>query len=119
MPLNREKTPWQISAWILLCAFLNCAGWILSALHQLNPVGYAVTLLVGAMVGLFFLKQGWLSLPKFNLGKQKRRFSRIFPAAFLVLASLTFLGGLLHPPANYDALAYRLPRLLHWLAGGP
>ncbi|MDB6108915.1 MAG: hypothetical protein JWR69_665 [Pedosphaera sp.] len=118
MPTNRAKTPWQISAWILLGAFLNCAGWILSALHQLNPAGYAVVVLLGAMLGVIFWKQGWLSLPTFNFRKQKRRFSRMFPAAFLILASMAFLGGLLHPPVNYDALAYRMPRLLHWLAEG-
>lgn len=118
MPTYCTKTPWQVSAWILLCAYLNCAGWILSALHQLNRAGYAVVLLVGAVIALCFWKQGWLSLPALNLPKQKRRFSRLFPAAFLVLAALAFLGGLLHPPVNYDALAYRLPRLLHWLGEG-
>jgi len=36
--------------------------------------------------------------------------------AFLVLASLAFLGGVLYAPSNYDAMAYRTPRVLHWLA---
>ncbi|HUE36603.1 MAG TPA: hypothetical protein VMO20_04380 [Candidatus Acidoferrum sp.] len=31
---------------------------------------------------------------------------------------MAFLGGALHAPSNYDALAYRLPRILHWLAAG-
>jgi hypothetical protein len=34
----------------------------------------------------------------------------------LVLAILAFLGGAIHAPNNYDGLAYRLPRVLHWLA---
>ncbi|PWU19522.1 MAG: hypothetical protein C5B50_06365 [Verrucomicrobia bacterium] len=38
------------------------------------------------------------------------------PLSFLVLAFLAFLGGALYPPSNYDALAYRVPRVLHWLA---
>ncbi len=29
-----------------------------------------------------------------------------------------FFGGLIHAPANYDGLAYRIPRVLHWLAEG-
>lgn len=31
---------------------------------------------------------------------------------------MTLLGGLLYAPNNYDALAYRVPRVLHWLAEG-
>ena len=53
-----------------------------------------------------------------NLRKQRRRFRRTFPLAFLILALLAILGGALHPPSNYDALAYRVPRVLHWLAEG-
>ena len=56
--------------------------------------------------------RGW------SLRKQRRRFRRAFPLAFLVLASLAILGGGLYPPSNYDALAYRVPRVLHWLAEG-
>jgi hypothetical protein len=50
--------------------------------------------------------------------KYLRRFRKPFPLAFLVLAVLAFLGGALHPANNYDALAYRTPRVLHWLAEG-
>ncbi|MGC3957994.1 MAG: hypothetical protein QM813_08665 [Verrucomicrobiota bacterium] len=46
----------------------------------------------------------------------KRRFGRGFPLAFLILTALAFLGGALYGPANYDGLAYRTPRVLHWLA---
>jgi hypothetical protein len=52
------------------------------------------------------------------LRKQRRRFARALPLAFLVLASLAILGGAIHAPSNYDALAYRIPRVLHWLAEG-
>ena len=31
---------------------------------------------------------------------------------------MVFLGGAWYAPANYDALAYRVPRVLHWLAAG-
>jgi len=50
------------------------------------------------------------------LAKYRRRFCRPFPLAFLVLAAMAFLGGVIYAPTNYDALAYRLPRTLHWLA---
>lgn len=33
-----------------------------------------------------------------------------------MLAALALLGGGLYPPANFDGLAYRTPRVLNWLA---
>ncbi|HOX58582.1 MAG TPA: hypothetical protein PLC99_16995 [Verrucomicrobiota bacterium] len=45
-----------------------------------------------------------------------RRFRRPFPLAFLVLAFLAVLGGVLHPPTNPDGMSHRLPRVLNWLA---
>jgi hypothetical protein len=39
----------------------------------------------------------------------------MFPLAFATLAFMAILGGFLYSPANYDALAYRVPRILHWL----
>jgi hypothetical protein len=52
------------------------------------------------------------------LRRQRRRFGRAFPLAFLILALLAILGGAIHAPSNYDAMAYRIPRALHWLAEG-
>ncbi len=54
--------------------------------------------------------------PQVRGQKIRRRFRRGFPLAFLILAALAFLGGALHSANNYDALAYRTPRVLHWLA---
>jgi len=103
--------------WIWLCAYLNCAGWTLSALHQLNAAGYAVTLTLGIGAGLIWQKKSGASLvPKIRPAKLGWRFRRSFPLAFLLLATLALLGGALHAPVNYDGLAYRTPRVLHWLA---
>lgn len=103
--------------WIWLCAYLNCVGWTLSALQQLNKTGYAAAFAVG-LVAVWIWKQqtGARLLPQIHFPKYRRRFRRIFPLAFLILAAMAFLGGALHAPANYDALAYRTPRVLHWLA---
>jgi hypothetical protein len=57
-------------------------------------------------------------LPHVPWQKLRRRFRRLFPAAFLILAGLAILGGVLHPPNNYDEMTYRFPRVLHWLAEG-
>ncbi|EEF59573.1 hypothetical protein [Pedosphaera parvula] len=116
---NRTRTPLGIAFWIILCAYLNCAGWILSALHQLNAVGYAVILLVGAALGFVWWRQAKAGEPSGSwVSTFKARFRRSFPRAFLVLAAMAFLGGLIYPPTNYDALSYRVPRILNWLAEG-
>ena len=113
------KAPVFVAGWIVLCAFCNCAGWILSALHQLNAAGYAV----GFALGMAAVAASWKKIfpagfPWLNLPGQRRRFRRWFPLGFLVLALLAILGGVLHAPNNFDAMAYRVPRVLHWLAEG-
>jgi hypothetical protein len=109
--------PSLVIIWIWLCAYLNCAGWTLSWLHQLNAGGYAVALALG-LSGLLVWKQKTVAqiFPNFHPKKYFRRFRRGFPLGFLILAVLAFLGGALHPSTNYDGLSYRLPRVLHWLA---
>ena len=106
-----------VALWVWLCACLNCAGWLLSAGHALNRAGYAAVLAAGLVaLWVWSAKTATPVLPKFQWGKFRRRFRRSFPLAFLILAVLAFLGGALYGPSNYDALAYRLPRVLHWLA---
>jgi len=105
--------------WICLCAFLNCVGWLLSTLHALNPTGYGISLLGGVGAVLVWLKRSGRGACRIrDCRKLLRRFRRALPLGFLVLATMAFLGGALHAPTNYDALAYRVPRVLHWLADG-
>lgn len=102
---------------MLLCAYLHCVGWGLSAIHQLNKTGYAVALAAGAVALVLWHRYGGPSLfPKIRPGKIYRRFSRAFPLAYVILAALAIAGGLFHGPTNHDALAYRIPRVLHWLS---
>ena len=111
--------PTLVLLWIWGCAYLNCAGWTLSALHQLNARGYAVALAVGVVALLLWRRQNSPQFfPEIRWRKYLRRFRKPFPLAFLILAALAFLGGALHSASNYDALAYRTPRVLHWLAEG-
>jgi hypothetical protein len=111
--------PTAVAIWVWFCAYLNCAGWALSGIHQLNPSGYAVVLLIGFVALLVWrIKTAARLWPRFNWQKVRRRFRRPFPRGFLILAGLALLGGALYPPTNYDALAYRVPRILHWLAAG-
>ena len=111
-----------VAIWIWLCAYLNCAGWFLSAVHQLNAAGYAIALAVW-IATLFVGKQFFVSPVPSNahslcFPRLVRRFKRPFPLAFLILSVMAFAGGALYAPSNYDGLAYRLPRVLHWLAAG-
>ena len=102
-----------------LCAWLNFTGWGLSAVHQLNAAGYAVSLLLFA-VGCWIWKPaaGLETFPRPFRKNFFRRFRRPLPALFLLVAALIFLGGVLYAPGNFDALTYRLPRMLNWLAAG-
>ena len=115
MTHSRRSSFSSVAMWVIVCALLNAVGWGLSAINQLNLVGYGVALtLAGAVAG------GWWyrARPKFRTGFRVRRFRRAFPLAFAVVAVLAVVGGLLHAPNNYDGLAYRTPRILHWLAEG-
>jgi hypothetical protein len=113
------EMPALVLLWVWVCAYLNCVGWALSALHQLNARGYAVALALGFAALLVWRKQTSAQIfPEVRWQKYLRRFRRPFPLAFLVLAAMAVLGGVIYAPNNYDTLAYRLPRTLHWLAAG-
>ena len=120
-PASRKRAPkfsWA-TGWIILCAFANVVGWGLSALRQLNPAGYAVAFSIG---GVAVVLAWWKIQPRldFVTGRLKlqKRFRRWLPGSFLILSLLAILGGFLYAPNNYDALAYRIPRVLRWLAEG-
>jgi hypothetical protein len=119
MPPTSPKVIRPAAVWVVLCAFLTCAGWVLSLAHQLNAAGYSAVILCGAIAATVWLKRrGPGRVEGFGAGRLRRRLRRWWPRGFLALAALTFLGGVLHPPTNYDALAYRVPRILNWLAEG-
>ena len=107
--------------WILLSTLLVGGGWVLSALHQLNRGGYAVILSPLALVIFLWCKKSRpLSPDNFRHWRSKfqRRFRCRAPRLFLVIAVLSGLSGCLYPALNYDANAYRLPRVMHWLWAG-
>jgi len=116
-----------VEVWLLYGATCSAGGWILSWLKFLNPVGYL------SLHALFFVAVGWqyrgelASLPLFLRRLAHRIFSkrlsredclsshRLLPFSFSVLAPLALVAGLLYAPNNYDALTYRIPRVMHWL----
>lgn len=99
-----------VRLWIWLNVVLVAGGWALSGLHALHSLGYALLalpLLAGGW--LFCLREpAWRGLPL-------RRFRRVLPALFLLIFAMALLGGALWRPEFADGLAYRTPRVLHWL----
>jgi hypothetical protein len=109
-----------IRIWIWVSVLASAAGWLLSALGQLNELGYAVFGAVGA-AGLWFGRKALgLTSPRgaCHWKKARARFCRWLPACFAGLAFLVLLGGALYPPTTHTAMTYRTPRVLHWLAEG-
>jgi hypothetical protein len=100
--------------WLLYCALATLLGWGLSALGFLNGWGY----LAGMAIGLASITVGTRgrALVGFRLRIGRRRFRRLLPALYLTVFAFALIGGILYPPSNYDALSYRLPRMLQWLA---
>ncbi len=102
-------------AWILFSAFASLAGWILSLAGWLNPTGYAIALAAGVVAGILAWRRGGCRL---GWSVRRARYRRPWPALFAVVAVLAAAGAFAHAPNNIDAVAYRLPRVLHWLAAG-
>lgn len=107
-----------VSAWVVISTFLVALGWVLSAWHRLNGPAYtfAVACIAAGLLVAFGRR---LRRSRFNWRKMRalwrRRFRRPFPLLFLLLTTMVITGGFLHPPNNYDALSYRIPRMLSWL----
>ncbi len=103
--------------WILLSAWLVCTGWILSVCHQLNGSGYLVSLALCTGILLLYKNLGsnqFAHRKWFSVRVLLRRFRRPLPLVYCLCLLIAFIGGALHAPNNYDALCYRLPRVLHW-----
>ena len=130
-----------VRTWILLSVLLVNAGWILSAIQQLNRAGYLVIagLAGGALLYGWCSRRGRAQAIRLPSGKAagrllsagalkellrakasalRLRLRRRGPQLFLAIAALSFLSGCLYPALNYDANAYRLPRVMHWLEAG-
>jgi len=99
--------------WIVVCTVFVAAGWLLSAAGLLNADAYTVITSAVLTVLLVVMQR-----KPIRWKTALRRFRRPLPAAFGLTWLVAFVGGILHAPNNYDALTYRLPRVLAWLAAG-
>jgi hypothetical protein len=108
-----------VRIWILFSTLLVASGWILSALHQLNRLGYGIIFALAVVAAIFFQrKNGWKPEKNFRqlLHQSKKCFRRFAPFLFLVLALMALVAGALYVPQNNDSNEYRIPRVWHWLA---
>ena len=104
-----------IVVWVGWGALLNVLGWIFSFFHVLGPNAYRWTAIFLAAGGMLFLRgRSWTHFAH----KAARRLRRPVPAAFALVTLFTLTGAILTSPSNYDALSYRIPRVMHWLSQG-
>ncbi len=99
--------------WIIVCTVLVGAGWLFSAVGQLHGLAYKSATGLALFLPLVLLRKA-----RPNGRMLLRRFRRPLPMGFALLCLVAALGGILHAPNNYDALSYRMPRLLVWLGAG-
>jgi hypothetical protein len=116
--LSAQTNLQAVRAWILLSALLVGTGWILSALHELNRGGYLAVFVIATTVAVWRWRNIKSRFPEaIHRARHKlgHRFRRLAPLLFLALVLMSLLAGSLYLPGNSDALAYRIPRVLHWL----
>ena len=113
-----QSTLFLLKLWVILQVGLCAAGWGLSAIKELNTRGYVLVFGVLAWVAARLWRntgQSWTVLKR-QVSKLPRRFRRIMPLTFLVVVLISLVGGLRSPSLFVDSLAYRIPRVLHWLS---
>lgn len=103
---------------MLLCAWLVLTGWTLSFFGWLNITGYSISIAIALSLLMVFRKNLIPSFGKPRLSKLRRRFGHLPSFLYLFVFCLALLGGLIYAPSNYDALSYRLPRILQWISEG-
>jgi len=116
-----------VKGWILVSTWASLVGWSLSLSGHFNQTSYAWSLVFLAFA-LALLCGKTKSLRSktyfYPICYLKRLRERLFnpcswlPLLFIFVSFLTLAGGILYTPSNYDALSYRLPRILHWLDAG-
>jgi hypothetical protein len=100
---------------VVFSAWLTAGGWLLSAVHRLNTIGYLVWLAMFGLVAFAAVRGGLLWTRPAVRMRQFRWPRRWAPRLFACLLFLTLGGGLSHEISHFDALSYRIPRILQYL----
>ncbi len=112
--MNAPAAPRLVRLWLAVNAACIVWGWGLSAAGLLGRQALTVGVILGLVAGGLW----WRAQPVHGATLQgwRRRWRRPAAATFAGLFLAALIGGLLYAPNNIDALAYRTPRVLHWLA---
>lgn len=84
----------------------------------MNPAGYSAIAALFLFIVYRFAKNWRAADWRLAARKIIRRRKRLAPALFFIICAINFLGGLLSPVTMGDTIAYRLPRVMHWLSEG-
>lgn len=108
---------------VILLTWAAVSGWLLSLLGCLNVPGYVIAGLPLLGWGLWACRSAGTRLDWRRRGDRlrciaRRRLSHLLPALYLVSVGVVITGGILYAPNNYDFLAYRFARMLHWWDAG-
>jgi hypothetical protein len=116
--MNHKPASW-FQLWLLFATWAVLSGWLLSAFGWLGGWGYLASLAVCLAGVMITIRRGTFALPSVRrIRIARRRWRRLPPLLYLLVFLMALLGAVLYAPSNYDALSYRLPRMLHWLAEG-
>jgi len=104
--------------WLLWSAWCSLSGWALSAVNQLDGRGH-LALLPALLAAIYcWLKTTSSARSDFsNFKKWRRRLCRPLPLIYLAIVGLSLLAAAENAnPWSFDAVTYRLPRVLDWWA---
>jgi len=117
VPVAQLEMAILIKLWIL-CRLRVCGRMDSLRLHELNilatPCSCPGRRRFCHLVATLRRPGGWKWHPHGWMRRYRRRFSRLLPMVYGLTVIVVILGGALYPPRNYDALTYRIPRVLHW-----
>ena len=125
-----KDTFFLLPSWIIFSSWAVLTGWGLGLTGHLDRKCYAwaLVLLSASLICACFRKPfRFLSLTSFfrsplllwrRSASRPQSFLFSLPLLFVLVSLLSLLGGILYNPSNYDALSYRIPRLLHWFDTG-
>jgi hypothetical protein len=125
-----KDTFFLLRSWIIFSSWAVLTGWGLGLTGHLDRKCYAwaLGLLSASLICTCFRKPfRFLSLTSFfrsplllwrRSASRPQSFLFSLPLLFALVFLLSLLGGILYNPSNYDALSYRIPRLLHWFDTG-
>jgi hypothetical protein len=116
-PANLSMIMRLAGLWMIWVTWSYAAGWCLSIAGKLHSIGYIALAPVLIISATFFWRKTAPSCSKHpTTAKWLRRVkSSCVLTAWCVISAMVFIGAFAHAPSNYDAVNYRLPRLLFWL----